>query len=94
MLIDRGEFDVDGSVPILWALYLYCLSNIVEMPNWRQLFEQASVRSRFNYSDFNRNALFNGLDISIKSINAGRYLLSGRKAWRPTKVSSTTSAQL
>ena len=61
-IIDRGEFAVDDPVPILWALYLYCLSNIIEMPNWRQQFEQAAVRSRFNYSDFNRNALFTQLD--------------------------------
>ena len=61
-MIDRGEFRVDDPVPILWPLYLYCLSNIIEMPNWRQQFEQAAVRSRFNYSDFNRNALFNQLD--------------------------------
>jgi hypothetical protein len=47
---------------VLWGLYNYCLENIIEQASWRQQFEQAAVRSRFNYSEYNRKALFGELE--------------------------------
>jgi hypothetical protein len=60
--IKTEEYDTSDLFAVLWAIYTNCLENIIEMPNWRQQFEQAAVRSRFNYSDFNRKALFQQLE--------------------------------
>jgi hypothetical protein len=60
--VTQDDYELDDVVPILWALYLYALDNIIGMTNWRQQFEQAAVRSRFNYSDFNRRMLFQQLE--------------------------------
>jgi hypothetical protein len=54
---------VDGDVfAILWALYANCIENIVDIASWRQQFEQAAVRSRFNYSEFNRKKIYEHLE--------------------------------
>jgi hypothetical protein len=53
-VIENGDFREDDLIPVLWAVYTYCLENLVNQTSWRAQFEQAAVRSRFNYSDYNR----------------------------------------
>ena len=60
--IDGDNYDQADIFAVLWALYNYCLENIIEQNSWRQQFEQAAVRSRFNYSDYNRRTLFAQLE--------------------------------
>jgi hypothetical protein len=61
-VVTKGDFDQDDVFAVLWGLYNYCLEIIIEGASWRQQFEQAAVRSRFNYSEFNRRALFGQLE--------------------------------
>lgn len=61
-VIASDDYQPDDVFAVLWALYNYCLENIVEQASWRQQFEQAAVRSRFNYSEYNRRALFAQLE--------------------------------
>ena len=60
--LNQMEFGQDDVITVLWGLYNYCLEVIIGQANWRQQFDQAAVRSRFNYSDFNRKALFGQLE--------------------------------
>jgi hypothetical protein len=60
-VIENGDFREDDLIPVLWAVYTYCLENLVHQTSWRAQFEQAAVRSRFNYSDYNRRALYGEL---------------------------------
>ncbi|WP_342736308.1 AIPR family protein [Bradyrhizobium sp. B117] len=61
-VIKTDDFEVDDVIAVLWGVYSYCLEMIIEQPSWRQQFEQAAVRSRFNYSDYNRRTLFGQLE--------------------------------
>jgi hypothetical protein len=60
--LQNDDFQEADVVTVLWGLYNACLENIIEQSSWRQQFEQAAVRSRFNYSDYNRKALFSELE--------------------------------
>lgn len=60
--IDSEDYPESDLVLVLWALFNYCLENIIEQASWRQQFEQAAVRSRFNYSEYNRKTLFNEVE--------------------------------
>jgi hypothetical protein len=60
--LQNDDFQEDDLITVLWGLYNACLENIIEQASWRQQFEQAAVRSRFNYSDYNRKALFGELE--------------------------------
>jgi hypothetical protein len=55
--ISVEEFEPGDFFAIAWALYNFCLEQIIGLPAWRQQFQQAAVRSRFNYSEFNRTEL-------------------------------------
>ena len=57
-VIEAGEFDKQDVIAVLWGLYNYCLENIIGQTTWRQQFDQAAVRSRFNYSEYNRKSVF------------------------------------
>jgi hypothetical protein len=61
-VLANGDFEPADVFAVLWGLYNYCLENIIEQSSWRQQFEQAAVRSRFNYSDYNRRVLFAQLE--------------------------------
>jgi hypothetical protein len=61
----------------MWELYEHCISVIVENSSWRQKFSQAAVRSRFNYSEYNRKMLLNEL-VQFDKIFARRELF---KTW-------------
>jgi hypothetical protein len=56
------EFEAGDFFAITWALYNFCLEQIIGLPAWRQQFHQAAVRSRFNYSEFNRTELMKQLE--------------------------------
>lgn len=60
--IETEEFEDGDFFAIAWALYNFCLEQIIGLPSWRQQFEQAAVRSRFNYSEFNRRELYKQLE--------------------------------
>jgi hypothetical protein len=61
-VLAEDDFETSDIFAVMWGLYNYCLENIIEQASWRQQFEQAAVRSRFNYSDYNRRALFGQLE--------------------------------
>jgi hypothetical protein len=58
---ENDDYKEDDLIPTLWAVYNYCLENLVNQTSWRQQFEQAAVLSRFNYSDYNRRTLYGEL---------------------------------
>jgi hypothetical protein len=61
-VITEADFVQNDVVAVLWGLYNYCLENIIGQTTWRQQFDQAAVRSRFNYSDYNRKSLYAQLE--------------------------------
>jgi hypothetical protein len=60
--IKAEDFDSTDFVSISWALYNFCLEQIIGLSSWRQQFQQAAVRSRFNYSEFSRVELYKQLE--------------------------------
>src|SRR3954454_4508110 len=50
-LKDYTQFDL---LNVLWELYEYVFGVVVDNTSWRQQFSQAAVRSRFNFSEYNR----------------------------------------
>jgi hypothetical protein len=60
--VEEENYQQSDVIPIIWSIYNYCIDSIVDMPAWRQQFGQAAVRSRFNYSEFNRKTLFQQLE--------------------------------
>jgi hypothetical protein len=87
--VKAEEFDSTDFVSISWALYNFCLEQIIGLSSWRQQFQQAAVRSRFNYSEFNRVEVYKQLE-SLDTVNV-LFQSPGQRALRRQTASLPTT---
>jgi hypothetical protein len=86
-VLAEDEYEISDVVSVLWGLYNYCLENIIAQTSWRQQFEQAAVRSRFNYSDTIEGHYSANWRILTGCIRSDQCRILGRRVWRGIRES-------